>query len=61
MAAHFGQFAEAGTTLISNTTDYPRTRASCVGSTSAFCRRFFVTDEDAPNPGALLPYQFADA
>ncbi|MGV3621868.1 MAG: hypothetical protein ACO1OB_13675 [Archangium sp.] len=61
MAAHYGQFAEAGTTLMTNTTDFPRTRASCVNSTSAFCRRFFVTDDQADNPGALLPYQYADA
>ncbi len=60
-AAHFGQFAEAGTTLMTNTTTYPRTRAACVNSNSAFCRRFFVTDDSADNPGALLPYQYADA
>lgn len=60
-AAAFGQFAESGTTLMTNTTDFPRTRASCVNSNSAFCRRFFVTDDAADNPGALLPYQYADA
>lgn len=61
LASHWGQFAEAGTTLMTDTTLFPRLRASCVNSTNAFCRRFFVTDDAADNPGALLPYQYADA
>ena len=40
---------------------FPRTRASCVGSTSAFCRRFYVTNDQADNAGSLLAWQYADA
>lgn len=61
MAAGWGQFSEAGTTLMGDLTMFPRTRASCVNSGSAFCRRFYVTDSTADNPGALLPYQYANA
>jgi len=61
LAAHFGNFSEAGTTLMTNTTDFPRTNASCVNSSSAFCGRYYVTDDQADNPGALLPYQYANA
>lgn len=61
MAAGWGQFSEAGTTLMGNLTMFPRTRASCIGSGSTFCQRFYVTDRTAPNAGALLPYQFANA
>ncbi|MEW6433167.1 MAG: hypothetical protein AB1730_16810 [Myxococcota bacterium] len=61
MAAGWGQFAEAGTTLMTDLTLFPRMRANCVNSANAFCRRFFVTADDADNPGALLPYQYADA
>lgn len=61
MAAGWGQFSEAGTTLMGDLTMFPRTRASCVNSNSAFCRRFYVTESNADNPGALLPYQYANA
>ncbi len=61
MAAGWGQFSEAGTTLMTDLTMFPRTKASCVNSGSAFCKRFYVTDSSAPNPGALLPYQFSNA
>ncbi|MBM4381062.1 MAG: hypothetical protein FJ086_17455, partial [Deltaproteobacteria bacterium] len=60
LAASFGAFAEAGTTLL-DAAAFPRTLASCVGSTAGLCRRFYVTDADADNPGALLPWQYADA
>lgn len=59
MAGHFGQFAEAGTTLMS-TAKFPRTRANCVGSNNGICNRFYVTEASEPNAGALLPYQYAD-
>jgi hypothetical protein len=61
MAAHFGNFSEAGTTLMMDLAMFPRTRASCVNSNSAFCNRYYVTDDQADNPGAFLPYQYADA
>jgi hypothetical protein len=61
LAAHFGNFAEAGTTLLTDLTLFPRTRASCVNNGGTFCGRFYVTDDTADNPGALLPYQYADA
>jgi hypothetical protein len=61
MAAGWGQFSEAGTTLMGDLTLFPRTRANCVNSGSTFCKRFYVTDDAADNPGALLPYQYANA
>ncbi len=60
LAAGFGQFAEAGTTVLASAA-FPRMSAGCKGSSSAFCGRFYVTDNDDSNPGALLPYQYADA
>lgn len=61
MAAGWGQFSEAGTTLLGDLSLFPRTKASCVNSGSTFCNRFYVTDDSADNPGALLPYQYANA
>ena len=61
LASHWGQFAESGTTLLTNLTEWPRMKASCVNSSSAVCNRFYVTNDDADNAGALLPYQYADA
>jgi hypothetical protein len=61
LASHWGQLAESGTTLMTNTTEWPRVRANCVGSNNAICQRFYVTSDDADNPGAFLPYQYADA
>ena len=61
LAAGWGQFSEAGTTLLGDLSLFPRTKASCVNSGSTFCNRFYVTDDSADNPGALLPYQYANA
>lgn len=61
LAAHFGNFAEVGTTLMTDLSMFPRARSACVNSSTPFCRRFYVTDDQADNPGALLPYQYADA
>lgn len=61
LASHWGPFSEAGTTLMSDLALFPRAKASCVNSTSAFCNRFYVTDDQADAPGALLPWQYADA
>jgi hypothetical protein len=61
MAALWGQFAEAGVTLMTNRTMFPRTNSSCINSTSAFCRRFYVTDHSDDAPGSLLAWQYADA
>jgi hypothetical protein len=60
LAAGFGQFAEAGTTVLS-AAQFPRMSAACRDSKSGYCNRFYVTDTDDANPGALLPYQYADA
>lgn len=60
MAAFFGQFSEAGSTLMSNEDVFPRVKEDCVGSNSAFCKRFYITDKDAYNPGSLISYQWAD-
>ncbi len=61
LAAHFGNFSEAGTTLMMDLTKFPRTNTACVNSNSAFCNRYYVTDDQADSPGALLPYQYANA
>jgi hypothetical protein len=61
LASHWGQLAESGTTLMTDTAAWPRMRANCVNSNNAICQRFYVTNDDADNPGALLPYQYADA
>ncbi|MBX7096380.1 MAG: hypothetical protein K1X89_01595 [Myxococcaceae bacterium] len=59
LAAYFGQFSEAGTTILS-AANFPRTRANCVGSSSGVCSRFYVTEPTEPNAGALMPYQYAN-
>lgn len=61
MAAHWGLFAMAGSTQMTDTSLFPKQNAACKGSNNAFCQRFYVTQPDAPNAGALLPYQFAGA
>lgn len=61
LASHWGQFAEGGTTLLTDLVAWPRMRTNCVNSTNAICSRFYVTNDDADNAGALLPYQYADA
>jgi hypothetical protein len=60
LAGSFGAFAEAGTTHL-DVAAFPRSLASCVGSSSGLCKRFYVTDADADNPGSLIPWQYADA
>lgn len=60
LASYFASFAEAGTTFMDEAAGFPTKKDSCVGSASAFCRRFYVTQEDAHNPGSLLALQWAD-
>ncbi len=61
LAAHWGQFSEAGTSFL-NPTEYPRSKPGCVsGKPTNLCRRFYVTDSSADAPGSLLSYQYADA
>lgn len=61
LASHYGSFAEAGTTLMSDPAIFPKMDASCAdGSPDAFCRRFYITQPDAHNAGILSPYQFSD-
>lgn len=60
LAAHWGQFAEAGTTVMSDPALFPRVRANCVNAKDPFCRRFYVTNDEADKPGSLLPYQYVD-
>ncbi|HYX92482.1 MAG TPA: hypothetical protein VE782_13050 [Myxococcaceae bacterium] len=59
MAEYWGRFAETGTTVLDEPA-FPRKLAQCIGANGAFCRRFYVTQPDAHNPGALLPYQYTD-
>jgi len=62
LSSYFGGFAEAGTTLMSDTSLFPVKDASCNSANpSAFCGRFYATQPDSHNAGTLLPYQFADA
>ena len=61
LAAHFGQFSEAGTTLMTDLTRFPRKSTACVNSNSTMCNRYYVVNDEGDNPGALLPYQYADA
>lgn len=69
LAAHWGQFSEAGNTFLSvqagsgvaSVGNFFRKATNCVGSGSAFCNRFYVTASDGDNPGALLSYQYSDA
>jgi hypothetical protein len=59
LASHFGLFAEAGMTLMTDPLIFPKENAGCVKtSPSSFCRRFYVTQTDAVGPGKLLPYQY---
>lgn len=60
MAAHFGLFAEAGTTQMTDPLAFPKERPSCIGVDSGFCGRFYVFQKDAHNPGWLIPYQYSD-
>jgi len=69
LASHWGQFAEAGNTYLSvqngtgvaSVGNFFKKASNCIGSGSAFCNRFYITASDADNPGALIPYQYADA
>jgi hypothetical protein len=60
MAAYFGLFSMAGTTLMSDPAQFPKSNPACKGSGSQFCARFYVTQPDAHNAGALQAYQFSD-
>jgi len=62
MAASFGLFAEAGSTLMSDTTLFPSFDAGCQGAPKkkVLCSRFYVTDPSEHNAGALRSYQWAD-
>jgi len=61
LAAFFGQFSEAGTTVTTDAALFPQMMPSCVSATpSQFCARYYVTHADAHNPGKLLTLQWAD-
>lgn len=61
MSLHFGMFAEAGTTLMSDASVFPQKDVSCASSNpSKFCSRFYITQPQAHNAGTLIPWQFAD-
>jgi hypothetical protein len=61
LAAHWGRFAESGTTMMTDATLFPRRLDRCIGASDAFCRSFYVTQPDAENAGALIPYQYEPA
>jgi hypothetical protein len=62
LAASFGLFAEAGSTLMSDTSLFPAFDASCKGAKNnqGLCKRFYVTEPTEHNAGALRAYQWAD-
>lgn len=61
LASHFAIFSEAGTTAMTDTSLFATQNDSCAdGTPTQFCKRFYVTQPDAHNTGALSPYQFAD-
>lgn len=61
LASFFGGFAEAGTTQITDKAIFPALDPACTGKNpSQICKRFYVTQADAHNPGSLLAYQYAD-
>jgi hypothetical protein len=61
LAARYGKFAEAGTTLMTDPARFPAENPACnVNNPSAFCRRFYVTEAGAPRRGWLQALQFAD-
>ncbi len=64
LAAGWGQFTEAGMSFM-DVTEFTRVDPTCLTTGSAtglrrqLCNRFYVTDPDEPNAGALLSYQYA--
>ena len=61
MAAHWGMFVMAGVTEMTDRALFPLRNSACTSASSPFCNRFYVSQPDAHNAGALVPYQFADA
>jgi hypothetical protein len=59
MASHFGLFAEAGTTMMTDPKTFPPFDDYCKNKTSGFCGRFYVAS--GPRAGYLKPLEFADA
>lgn len=59
MAAYFGLFAEAGTTMMTDDSVFPLFNESCKNKTSGFCGRFYVPK--GPRAGWLQALEFADA
>ncbi|MFL5248485.1 MAG: hypothetical protein ACJ79V_11735 [Myxococcales bacterium] len=60
LAAHWGLFAIAGTTQMTDPVLFPKSNPACLGATDPFCARFYVTRSDAHGAASFLPYQFAD-
>ncbi len=59
MAAHFGLFSEAGTTMMTDPETFPPFNESCKNKTNGFCGRFYVPK--GPRAGFLQALEFADA
>jgi hypothetical protein len=59
MAAHFGLFAEAGSTMMTDPKQFPPFNEACKNKTSGFCGRFYVAK--GPRAGWLQALEFADA
>lgn len=59
MAAHFGLFAEAGTTQMTDAAMFPSYNEACKDNKSGLCNRFYVTSGD--RAGWLLPFEWAEA
>ncbi len=60
IAAHFGQFAEAGSQVMTDLLRFPRMAPNCNSNNpSPFCARFYATNPAGDRPGSLLAYQYA--
>jgi hypothetical protein len=61
LAAHFGAFAEAGSTPLTAAAQLPKQNAACRGAgANTLCGRFYVTDTASPRAGWLKAYEYAD-
>jgi len=65
LAAYFGMFSEAGTTLMANNPMFPTQDMACTTpqqANNSFCQRYYVQSTQATlNPGSLLVLQWLPA
>lgn len=61
LSQHWALFAEAGSTQITDRVALPTSQPSCVGSNNDRCKRFYVTEPDAPEAvrGLLRAFEWS--